>query len=266
MTNKEDYLDQISKESGIPKEEIAGVYTDEEKGKRMIFKRNQLIKQLQRVSPEINQSFDKIYSNEFKNISSDLSEIMPLIFIGLKQAHVNNEELIITCGDLLRNASNTIVSSVQTLRCGFRLQSGILLRSVIEMCATVTHLILEPNLLEDFKNDKIKSTYSISVVNKQIPLFGKAWGILSKKQIHINSLHADWYPMVEYKDKEEIPVEVTIGIIGMVTMILRITTELTFFNHIDEHIYWKSEGENKVSFIPPTDDNIGWIKEKLKKE
>ena len=87
------------------------------------------------------------------------------------------------------------------------------------MCATVTHLILEPKILEDFNNDKIKSTYSISVANKQIPLFGKAWGILSKKQIHINSLHADWYPMIEYKDKEEVPVEVTIGIIGMAIMV-----------------------------------------------
>ncbi|MCD8438399.1 hypothetical protein LNI95_12070 [Tenacibaculum dicentrarchi] len=264
--NKEEYLEQIAKESGVPKEEIAGVYTDEEKGERMIFKRTQLINQLQRISPQINESFDKIYSTEFANISSDLSEIMPLIFIGLKQAHINKEELIITCGDLLRNSSNTVASSVQTLRCGFRLQSGILLRSVIEMCATVTHLILEPNVLEDFNNDKIKSTYSISVANKQIPLFGKAWGILSKKQIHINSLHADWYPMIEYKDKEEVPVEVTIGIIGMVIMILRITTELAFFKHIDEHKYWKSEGDNKVSFIPPTEDNIGWIKEKLKRE
>lgn len=264
--NKDEYLEKIAKESGVSKEEIAGVYTDEEKGERMIFKRNQLINQLQRISPKINTSFDQIYSTEFENISSDLSEIMPLIFIGLKQAHTNNEELIITCGDLLRNSSNTIASSVQTLRCGFRLQSGILLRSVIEMCATVTHLILEPKILEDFNNDKIKSTYSISVANKQIPLFGKAWGILSKKQIHINSLHADWYPMIEYKDKEEVPVEVTIGIIGMAIMILRITTELTFFRYIDEHKYWKSVGDNKVSFMPPTDDNIGWIKDKLKRE
>ncbi|MEP0212217.1 MAG: hypothetical protein ABJD66_03310 [Cellulophaga sp.] len=264
--NKDEYLELIAKESGIPKEDIAGIYTDEEKGERMIFKRNQLINQLQRIGPQINQSFDKIYADEFKNMSSDLSEIMPLLFIGHKQALNDNEELFITCGDLLRNASNTVISSVQTLRCGFRLQSGILLRSVIEMCATVTHLISDPKTLDDFKNDKIKSTYSISVANKQVPLFGKAWGILSKKQIHINSLHADWYPLKEYTDKEEVPVEVTIGIIGMTIMILRITVELTFFPYIDEHLYWKSEGENKVSFIPPTEDRIGWIKEKLKRE
>jgi len=264
--NKDEYLEFIAKESGIPKDEIAGVYTDEEKGERMIFKRNQLINQLQKIGPQINQSFDKIYSTEFKNISSDLSEIMPLFVIGHKQALMADEELIITCGDLLRNASNTIISSVQTLRCGFRLQSGILLRSVIEMCATVTHLIIDPKVLKDFKNDKIKSTYSISVANKQIPLFGKAWGILSKKQIHINSLHADWYPLKEYTDKEEVPVEVTLGIIGMTIIILRITTELAFFPHLEEHLYWKSAGENKVSFIPPTDDEIGWIKEKLKRE
>ena len=264
--NKDEYLELISKESGIPKEEIAGVYTDEEKGERMIFKKNQLINQLQRNEPQINESFDKIYSTEFKNISSDLSQIMPLLYIGHKQALIDRKELIITCGDLLRNASNTIISSVSTLRSGFRLQCGILLRSAIEMCATVTHLILEPKALEDFKNDKIKSTYSISVANKQIPIFGKAWGILSKKQIHINSLHADWYPLKEYTDIDEVPAEVTLGIIGMAIMILHITTELAFYLYIDEHRYWKFEGENKVSFIPPDDDKIGWIKEKFYKE
>lgn len=264
--NKEEYLEQISKESGVPKDEITGVYTDEEKGERLIFKRNQLINQLTKIEEQIKESFDKIYTDEFYNLSSDLSEILPLLYIGHKHSLEENNKLLITCGDLLRNASNTIISSVSSLRSGFRLQSGILQRSVIEMCATVIHLIVEPNALDDFQNDKLKSTYSISVANKQISIFGKIWGLLSNKQIHINSLHADWYPLNTFESKEEIPAEVTIGIIGMSIVILRITTELAFCNYIDELQYWKRIDENKLAFIPPNEDNIKWIKEKLDKE
>jgi hypothetical protein len=263
---KEEYLDSVSKDSGIPKEEIAGVYTDNEKGERLIFKRNQIINQLQKICPTINTSFDKVFEDEFKNISSDLSEILPLIYLGYKDAHKEGNELLITSGDLLRNAANTAISATQTLRCGFRLQSGILLRSIIEICATVVHLITQPEILSSFLNDQTKSTSSISVADKQIPLFGKAWGILSKKQIHINSLHADWYPHREFTDKDEIPAEVTIGLIGVTIMILRITTELAYFKYIDDHLYWQLEDENKVSFIPPQEDKIQWIKEKLEKK
>lgn len=261
--NKEELLKIIAEESGISVEEIAGVFTNEEKGERMIFKRNQVINQLQKICPEINSSFDEVYEDEFKSISSELSEILPILFVGYQDALKNNDELLITCGDLIRNSSNTIIAAVQTLRCGFRLQSGILLRSVIEMCATVVHLIVKPEDLKAFLNDELKSTYSISVANKQIPLFGRAWGILSKKQIHINSIHTEWYPHKKFEDKSEIPTEVTLGVIGLVSVILRITTELTFYSNVDEHTYWKSAGENKVAFIPPTDDAINWIKEKL---
>ena len=53
---------------------------------------------------------------------------------------------------------------------------------------------------------------------------------------------------------------------GVVIMLLRITTELTFIDSVDETIYWKRHEGNKVEFIPPQDDNIDWIKAKLKKE
>lgn len=261
--NKTELLKIIAEESGISVEDIAGVYTNEENGEHMIFKRNQLVNQLQKICPVINSSFDEIYEDEFKKISSEISEILPILFVGYKHAQKDKEELFITCGDLLRNSSNTIIAAVQTLRCGFRLQSGILLRSVIEICATVVHLITIPEDLTAFLNDELKSTKSISIANKLIPLFGRAWGILSNKHIHINSLHAEWYPLKEFKDKKEITTEVTLGVIGLVTIILRITTELTFYSNVDEHTFWKSEGENKVSFIPPSDDITKWIREKL---
>jgi len=263
MDNTE-LLKRIAKESGVPIEDIAAVYTDSRKGERIIFKNNILVNQLQKEVPNINNSFDKVYLTEFKKMSSDLSEITPLLYIGHKEAIQDDDKLLISCGYLLKNASNTVISSVQMLRCGFRLQSGILLRSVVEICAMVIHLLSHPKLLNEFKRDNIKSSKSISFAEKKLPIFGKIWGLLSNKHIHINSLHGEWYPLKEYKNKEEISAEVTIGIIGVVIMILRINIELTFFKHVNECLYWKLVGNGKLEFIPPSEDNVNWIEKKLK--
>lgn len=250
----------------ITEENILDIYYDKENDKRYIFTRDQLINQLQNVCPKIQKSFDITFSQEFRILSSDLSEILLNQFIGYREAVNINNELLITCGDLLRNSANTIIATNQTLRCGFRLQSGILLRSVIEMCATVVHLLVKPNDLKKFLADELSSTKSISIADKQIPLFGKIWGVLSNKQIHINSLHTDWYPMKEYNDKEEIPASVTLGMIGVSTMILAIVTELTFINKIEKLKYWQVIREGQVEFIPPNASTLSWTIELLKKK
>ena len=177
---------------------IAGIYFDPKQNTNFIFTRDQLINQLQRTCPEIIKSFDEVYIQDFKKLSSDMSEIMPIQFVGQKSAHEEKNGLLITCSDLLRNSSNTIIASTQLLRNGFRLQSGILIRTVIEICATVVHLLVNPTALEKFNSENFKSTYSITVADKHIPLFGKIWGMLSKFNIHINSVHADWYPHIKF--------------------------------------------------------------------
>lgn len=250
----------------IKPENVAAIYLDEERGEQYIFTRDQLINQLQRVCPDIQKSFDLTFLEEFKNLSSDLSDILPILFIGYRKARENNTELLITSGDLLRNSANTIIAATQTLRCGFRLQSGILLRSVIEMCATVIHLLVKPEDLKKFLADELSSTKSISIADKQIPLFGKIWGIMSKKQIHINSLHADWFPMKEYNDKEEVPASVTLGMLGVSTMILAITTELTFINEIEKPKYWEVIAKGQVKFISISSSMFSWTEELLKKK
>ncbi len=254
-------LKLIAEKIGIPEEEIAGVY--EEEGEVLVFTRDQIINQLQEFVPQINKSFDSVYKVEFKNISSDLCEVMPLIFIKLKEARRNNDELKVVCGYLLRNATNTVTSSVQILRCGFKLQGGILLRSVVEICATVIHLMLEPKLLNDFKKGKMKSARSISVASKKVPLFGQYWGLMSNSFVHINSIHAGWYPLGEYNERED-PVKSTLGIIGIVTMMIRIAVELTFYDYVNHHRYWKKQEGEEPLFILTREEKIDWALELLR--
>ena len=69
-------------EKKIEPDNIAAIFLDEEKLERYVFTRDTLINQLQRVCPDINKSFDKVYADEFKRLSSDIGEILPIIFIG----------------------------------------------------------------------------------------------------------------------------------------------------------------------------------------
>ena len=89
----------MAKIEDIPQENIAAIYLDKEKGQQLIFTRDQLINQLQRVCPEIEKSFDKTFSEEFKNLSSDLSEILPIQFVGYKNAHESSNNLLEEFGE-----------------------------------------------------------------------------------------------------------------------------------------------------------------------
>jgi hypothetical protein len=254
----------MSNQGDVPLENIAAIYLDEENGKKIIFTKDQLINQLIRVCPKIAESFDKTYMDEFKQLSTELSSILPKQYLGFKAVVEQKDDLRISCAGLLRNAANTITASVDSLRNGFRLQSSILIRTVIEICATVVHILVDEKAYSDFKSDKLKSTYSISVADRQIPLFGKAWGLLSKFNIHINTNHADWYPMNEYTDKSEVPSSVVLGILGYAMLILDIVTELTFVEEIGEIRYWKVLEPGKIQFVPPTNEMINWAKDMLK--
>lgn len=244
-------------------ENISAIYLDKEKGEQFIFTRDLLIHQLQSVCPEIEKSFDNVFSEEFKILSSDLSDVLALQFVGYRKAVEIKSELLTTCGDLLRNSAFTIIASNQALRSGFRFQSGILLRSVIEMCATVVHLLVKPEDLKKFLANELSSTKSITIADKQIPLFGKVWGLLSKKHIHINSLHLDWYPMKEFKDKEEMPAVVTLRMIGFSILIMAIVTELVFIDEVELPKYWKRIGQNQLELIPLDSSQYSWLEQPL---
>lgn len=246
------------------KENINAIYFDEETLEKYIFTDDLLINQLQRLCPSVCNSFDIKFFEEFKHLSSDIDEILPIQFVGHKMANRDNDELLIVCGDLLRNSTNTVIAATQTLRCGFRLQSGILLRNSIEICATVVHILTQPDTLNDFKANKLKSTKSIWVANKQIPLYGKIWRLLSQKLIHVSSFHTDYYPLDEYSEKEEITAKVILGMLGYATLILAITTELAFINVTKESKYWEIIGDHKIKFIPPDNSQMAWAEEILR--
>jgi len=235
--------------SKISPDKIAAIIVDHKNDKNMIVTKELVVNQLKIVCPEIAKSFDETFIEEFQNLSSDLSEILSIISTGYIHAQGNNNELYIRCGDLLRNSANTIMASIQILRSGFRFQSITLLRGAIETCATILHLLIKPEIIEDFLKDRLQSSKSISFVDKQIPLFGQIWGILSQKHIHITSVHAAFYPLRNFNDRNEENALAALGTLGITTKILAITTELTFFQELLTSNYWEQVEPGKFKFI-----------------
>jgi hypothetical protein len=228
-----------------------------------IFEKSLLINLLKNTCIETNISFDNVYDYDLKYISLIYSRILCKYNMAYNQALLTNNSLHITSGDLIRNASNTLLASTQLLRCGFRLQSGILLRNIIETCACIVQLITEEGAYKKFIEDRLNSPQSIGKANKIIPIFGRVWGLLSNNQVHINNIiHTGNYPIDSYKDKSETPVNITIGLIGYSLMILEITTELVFCKNIaiEDLKYWILKSNGRCQFIPPSNCNeINWM-------
>lgn len=255
---------QLHKIKDISDENIAGILVNHENGQVLVFTKDILINQLQREVPEIIKSFDSVFENELRQLSENLSFVLPIIANGQIEAIKEKNELIQTCGLLLQNASNTIIASVESLRAGFRLQSGILIRSVIEMCAVVFHLLNKPEDLEKFNKNNFDSTKAISTAQKMLPLFGRIWGTLSNQFIHINTLHSEWHPLHKFEDSMDKPATTTIGILGISIYFLKISTELVYINYIDNPQHWTVLGEGAIQFIPPSKEELEWIGKALR--
>lgn len=243
-------------------------YIDDNTSEEFVFTKDVLINTLKGSCIETNISFDDVYAEDFRYISSIYSRVLCKHHAAYRQANLTNNTLQITAGDLIRNASNTILASTQLLRCGFRLQSGVLLRSTVEICACVVHITTVNGAYSDFIEDKLKSSNSIGIANKVIPIFGKIWGKLSNNQVHINNvIHAGYYPVDVYKDKSETPVNITIGLIGLSLMILEITLELVFNKKIAQKdlVYWRVINSGGCQFIPPSNNNENnWMERAFK--
>lgn len=244
-------------------ENIAALIIDFKEGKQYIFTKDSMINQLRRECEKVNASFDTIFENEFKELSATFSAVMPQILHGLKSSQDQKDEMIATCGFMLINAGNTLMAAVQNLRNGFRLQSGFLIRSVIEICATAIHFLLDDEAFAKFEKDDYKSTDAISAVGKALPFFGSIWGALSNKLMHVNSTHAEIYPLHSYTEKTDVPATITLGMIGIGMWIWEITTELAFINYLSNVSSWEKLGPNQYKFIMPSEEYMAWIKQTL---
>lgn len=89
---------------------------------------------------------------------------------------------------LSKNAVDILISALHMARQRAIMETLVLLRVALETGGTALHISKDAIAYEQYKNGKYHSTDSIKCANKDIPNFGKIWGLLSNHAVHITKL------------------------------------------------------------------------------
>ncbi len=94
------------------------------------------------------------------------------------------------------NAYHSIIAALELWRRGFALQSGVLLRNVVETIATAALLNSDPKAYEAYKRGSLKSSKSFTKVKSTWPevgtLLGEVGGLLSNEFTHLGKMYKFW--------------------------------------------------------------------------
>lgn len=179
--------------------------------------------------------------------------------LGLKT--YGGEEPRQACLRLLINANQTLIAALQTLRAGFRLQPGILVRSVLEALSTVLYILKTPEGLTRFKAGKLDSAKTIGPASKVLPPLGRMYGFFSKHFVHLGSPHLEPNPLSNYSERDEV-LKLNLSFMKVSLWLLYIVGELVTFEK-GSTSYWKHVGGGRFEFNPWPPELVTWQKEYL---
>lgn len=252
---KEKFKESIGK---ITEDNFLTATIDHKNSKINVYTNDMLIKRMHRESIKIGKSFDKICKVELLEISKLFSECIFVISTGFMSSVDQSDELRITSGKLLMNATRTIQASVELLRLGYILQPGMLLRSIIETVSTISYFLMESEGHQKYLDGNFDVNKTIKYGKQVIPRLGCIQGFLSNNFVHISELHGDFNLVTEYKEITE-PLSLNLSLIRSATWLTYVISELVFYDSIDEHKYWQRVEGNGYKF-EQTDEVKEWMK------
>jgi hypothetical protein len=214
------------------------VMVDHAEGRLVIFTDDILINQLRRDGPKIELSFDKLCSRDIAEISTLMSNIVSILFSGMRSAASQQLMLEVACAKLLVNASHSLGAATALLRLGYCLQPGIIIRSMLEAISTVLHLIQNPKDFQKYETGKLSSPSTIAAAKKAIPVFGNLYGYFSDNFAHMGHLHQSVSKFGEFSERHA-GLETNLGFLRLASWLLYVTTELLFNDLVKEPRYWK---------------------------
>lgn len=231
----------------LPREEdIAVILLDDESKKALLVTKDILVNQIHREGPAIAKSFDRLTENDVRAISAVLAEAMGVIF-----PHViaDSEAYKPTSARLLASATTAFMASLEVARHGFRRPFGAMVRTILEMLATVLHISVELAALGQFNAGTLRSTRSVTVAGKVLPLFGRQYGMLSDRFVHINKSHAGLDPIVSY-EKDDRALGFIVSSLRVTAWLIYAVAELVFHDDIPEPRYWQNVGRGEFVYDP----------------
>lgn len=255
----------IKQKNILSPEKIVDVTIDEGKKSFIIYTDDMLINQIKRDSIKTAVSFDKLCDCQLQEISRLISIVLMVTNRGIVKANQENDELRLTCLEILVNAVNSFVAATTLLRNGYRLQPGILIRNILEAISTVLHLFVRPNDLKNFHEGRLQSSKTIPTAKKVLPPFGATYGFFSQQFAHIGTLHQRPQPLTLYH-KIDVALEINISFLRLTSWLLYVTSELICYEIVGSVRYWHYIGKNEHGSMyayNPSDDERKWQEDYL---
>jgi hypothetical protein len=174
---------------------------------------------------------------------------MALILSAFEEFHEEASPAQQIMAVLLLNASDTVIAAAGTLRSGYRLQPGILLRNVIETLCTVSYMCVVPDAVVEYKSGRLRSQSTIGKANEVLPLFGRMYGFFSERYAHLSEMHGSFHSPGRY-EAGEVGGRMNLALIRLVVVLFKIVTELAFITFVSDPTYWRRVGDGRIAFDP----------------
>ncbi len=220
---------------------------DDENNQIRFYSKDMLLKRIKKDSPKVSRSFDRICHNEIHEISDLFSRISFLASNGYYIAEKVKDDMRITSSQLIINALSTIQAALETLRLGYILQPGILLRSVIETISTVAYFIIVPEGFSIYSDGKLDANKTIKYGKQVVPDLGSFHGILSNHYVHINEIHTQLSGLTEFNEMTD-DLKINLGLIKATIWSLFVATEFAFCSYFSGINYWRIISENEIMY------------------
>jgi len=224
-----------------------------------------LTNQITRDAERIAKSFDDLKGEHVKEISKLFAHSFGVLTSGMISASREEDELKLTCGQLLSNSLNSVASCAYLVRGGFVLQPGVIIRSCIETIAVVLHLLQFQDDLKTYRDNKFDSTRAISSAKNVFPPYGKMYGFLSKEFTHIGALHRQLTPIREYSRGDE-HLDLNMQLIASAAWMCYVACELAFLDVVATPRYWSeasgpAPGVSAYTYNPSAEELVwmGWF-------
>jgi len=168
----------------------------------------------------------------------------------------------------LSNARVTADASYELWRRGLLLQTGMLLRNVVEASAFAVLLHHKPSINTPYRSGRFSSAMAISqaakILGHDAPDIKRLYGQLSKDFVHIGRLHRGlltWHIDIR---KDKMPLQVVLLDLKLTYFLLEVCTEFCLYDRIAASRYWKQTA-SKLDF-QPTPEAEKWINRFLEKD
>lgn len=212
--------------------------------------------------PKIHKKFDSNHPSELNNLAEYVSKIYVILAKIINNPDQNSiSDVEFNTALLLWRGTNTIIASFELIRSGYGIEPLVVPRNALETCTTAIDLYKNADKLKDFKENKYKSSKSISVAKEVIPVIGKLHGVLTNFYTHIGFMSS--YPLY-YRDETGTIALITGGMYGkenqyhlnmdlsLLEWLLSIylaSTEYIFFRFCEMPEFWQRIDNDKLKFV-----------------